>query len=113
MKAATWGEFQEAIQRITGPKAVPVTTQYDRRMLSFMGVAVPNQPTSRAPGCICTGTRNDIATILSFTPSPLGTGPGRETIKFFQDAMTPQEFIRLHRDQRENTLALRELLKDD
>ena len=113
VKAATWGEFQEAIQRITGPKAVPVTTQYDRRMLSFMGVAVPNQPTSRAPGCICTGTRNGTITILSFTPSPLGTGPGRETIKFFQDAMTPQEFIRLHRDQRENTLALRELLKDD
>ena len=111
VKAATWGEFQEAMEktdRITGPKTVPVTTQYDNRMLSFMGVAVPNQPTSRAPGCICTGT----ITILSFTPSPLGTGPGRETIKFFQEAMTPQEFIRMHRDQRENTLALRELLKD-
>ena len=77
-----------------------------------MGVAVPNQPKISAPGCICTGTRNGIATILSFTPSPVGTGPGRETIKFFQEAMTPQEFIRLHRDQRENTLALRELLKD-
>ena len=44
--------------------------------------------------------------------APLGTGPGTETIEFFQEAMMPQEFIRLHRDQRENTLALRELLKD-
>ena len=112
VKAATSGEFQEATKKITGPKVVPVTTQYDNRMLSFIGVAVPNQPTSRAPGCICTGTRNGTITILSFTPSPLGPGPGRETIKFFQEAMTPQEFIRLHRDQRETTLALRELLKD-
>ena len=112
VKAATWGEFQEAIEKINEPKAVPVTTQYDNRMLSLMGRAVPNQPTSRTPGCICTGTRNGITTILSFTPSPLGTGPGTKTIEFFKEAMTPQEFIRLHRDQRENTLALRELLKD-
>ena len=112
VKAATWGEFQEATKKITGPKVVPVTTQYDSRMLSFTGLAVPNQPKISAPGCICTGTRNGTATILSFTPSPIGTGPGTETIKFFQEAMTPQEFIRLHRDQRENTLALRELLKD-
>ena len=112
VKAATSGEFQEAIKRITGPKVVPVTTQYDSRMLSFMSLAVPNQPKISTPGCICTSTRNGTVTILSFTPSPLGTGPGRETIEFFQKAMTPQEFIRLHRDQRENTLALRELLKD-
>ena len=112
VKAATSGEFQEAIKRITGPKVVPVTTGYDSRMLSLMSLAVPNQPKISTPGCICTGTRNGTVTILSFTPSPLGTGPGRETIEFFQKAMTPQEFIRLHRDQRENTLALRELLKD-
>ena len=77
-----------------------------------MSLAVPNQPKISTPGCICTSTRNGTVTILSFTPSPLGTGPGRETVEFFQKAMTPQEFIRLHRDQRENTLALRELLKD-
>ena len=89
VKAATWGEFQEAIKNITGPKAVPVTTQYNNKMLNLMGLAVPNQPTSSAPGCICTGARNGIATILSFTPSPLGMGPGTETIEFFQEAMTP------------------------
>ena len=111
VKAATSGEFQEAIKNITSPKVVPVTTGYDDRMLNFMGIDVPNQPTSRAPGCICTGTRGGVATILSFTPSPLGTGPGRETIEFFEEGMMPQEFIRLHRDQRENTLALRQLLK--
>ena len=77
-----------------------------------MSLAVPNQPKISTPGCICTGTRNGTLTILSFTPSPVGTEPGRKTIEFFQEAMTPQEFIRLHRDQRENTLALRELLKD-
>ena len=113
VKAATWGEFQEAIKNIIGPKVVPVTTGYDNRMLTFTSIDVPNQPTSRAPGCICTGARNGVSTILSFTPSPLRIGPGTETIEFFQEAMTPQEFIRLHRDQRENTLALRELLKDD
>ena len=112
VKAATWGEFQEAIKNIIGPKVIPVTTGYDNRMLTFTGMDVPNQPTSRAPGCICTGARNGVTTILSFTPSPLRIGPGTETIEFFQEAMTPQEFIRLHRDQRENTLALRELLKD-
>ena len=73
VKAATSGEFQEAIKRITGPKVVPVTTQYDSRMLSLMNLAVPNQPKISTPGCICTGTRNDITTILSFTPSPLET----------------------------------------
>ena len=82
-------------------------------MLSLLRMAVPNQPKISTPGCICTGTRNGITTILSFTPSPLGTGPGTETIEFFQEGMMPQEFIRLHRDQRENTLALRELLKKD
>ena len=112
VKAATSGEFQEAIKRIISPKVVPVTTQYDSRMLSLMNLAVPNQPKTSTPGCICTGTRNGTVTILSFTPSPLGTGPGTETIKFFQEAMLPQEFIRLHRNERENTLALRELLKD-
>ena len=112
VKAATSGEFQEAIKRITGPKVVPVTTQYDSRMLSLLRMAVPNQPKTSTPGCICTGTRNGITTILSFTPSPLGTGPGTETIEFFQEGMVPQEFIRLHRNERENTLALRELLKD-
>ena len=113
VKAATWGEFQEAIKNITGPKAVPVTTGYENRMLDLMGIDIPDQPTSRAPGCICTGSRGGVATILSFTPSPLETGPGTETIEFFQEAMTPQQFIRLHREQRENTLALRELLKDN
>ena len=112
VKAATSGEFQEAIKRITGPKVVPVTTQYDSRMLSLMNLAIPNQPKISTPGCICTGTRGGITTILSFTPSPLGKEPGTETIKFFQEAMTPQEFIRMHRNERENTLALRELLKD-
>ena len=112
VKAATSGEFQEAIKRITGPKVVPVTTQYDSRMLSLLRMAVPNQPKTSTPGCICIGTRNGITTILSFTPSPLGTGPGTETIEFFQEGMVPQEFIRLHRNERENTLALRELLKD-
>ena len=112
VKAATSGEFQEAIKRIIGPKVVPVTTGYNSRMLSLMSLAVPNQPKISTPGCICTGTRNGTLTILSFTPSPVGTEPGRKTIEFFQEAMTPQEFIRLHRDQRENTLALRELLKD-
>ena len=111
VKAATWGEFQRASENITGPKAVPVTTQYNNKMLNLMGMAVPSQPTSSAPGCICTGARNGIATILSFTPSPLGMGPGTETIEFFQEAMTPQEFIRMHRDQRETALALRALLK--
>ena len=71
VKAATSGEFQEAIKSITGPKVVPVTTQYDSRMLGFMGLAVPNQPKISTPGCICTGTRNGTVTILSFTPSPL------------------------------------------
>ena len=113
VKAATWGEFQEAIKNITGPKAVPVTTGYENRMLDLMGIDIPDQPTSRAPGCICTGSRGGVATILSFTPSPLETRPGTETIEFFQEAMTPQQFIRLHREQRENTLALRELLKDN
>ena len=113
VKAATWGEFQEAIKNITGPKAVPVTTGYENRMLDLMGIDIPDQPTSRVPGCICTGSRGGVATILSFTPSPLETGPGTETIEFFQEAMTPQQFIRLHREQRENTLALRELLKDN
>ena len=112
VKAATSGEFQEAIKRITGPKVVPVTTQYDSRMLSLLGMAVPNQPKTSTPGCICTGTRNGTLTILSFTPSPVGTEPGRKTIEFFQEGMVPQEFIRLHRNERENTLALRELLKD-
>ena len=96
---------------LTGPKVVPVTTQYNNKMLNLMGLAIPNQPTSSAPGCICTGARNGVATILSFTPSPLGMGPGTETIVFFQEAMTPQEFIRMHRDQRETALALRALLK--
>ena len=76
VKAATSGEFQEAIKRITGPKVVPVTTQYDSRMLSLMNLAVPNQPKISTPGCICTGTRNDITTILSFTPSPLENSDG-------------------------------------
>ena len=97
VKAATSGEFQEAIKSITSPKVVPVTTQYDSRMLGLMDLAVPNQPKISTPGCICTGTRNGITTILSFTPSPLRTGPGTETIKFFQEGMLPQEFIRLHR----------------
>ena len=113
VKAATWGEFQEAIKNIIGPKAIPVTTGYENRMLDLMGIDIPDQPTSRTPGCICTGTRSGVATILSFTPSPLGTGPGTESIEFFQEAMTPQQFIRLHREQRENTLALHELLKDN
>ena len=75
VKAATSGEFQEAIKSITGPKVVPVTTQYDSRMLGFMGLAVPNQPKISTPGCICTGTRNGTVTILSFTPSPLEVWP--------------------------------------
>ena len=76
VKAATSQEFQKAIESITGPKVIPVTTQYDIRMLNIIDMDVPNQPTSSAPGCICTGTRNGVATILSFTPSPAGVSIG-------------------------------------
>ena len=111
VKAATWEEFQKAEAENTSPQAVPVATHYDGKMLNLMGLTIPHQPRGRAPGCICTGTRNGETSIISFTPSPRGTGPGRASIEFFQEAMTPQQFIRLHQEQRETALSLREVLK--